>query len=172
MRTGEMPPTVCLEARHLLLQLPASTWTLDGTSSWRIPVRALTSSHRTRSTMAATWPATLREDIRERLRQRYCSPSHVRRTVSSRLPLLPPPSPPASPAPPLPHPGRSDGCTNTSDRCEKRPYEDLIRSRTRLLQECQVPTRAAAVLPERAQHRARRPFLSSLLRGPGTKWSP
>ena len=35
MRTGEMPPTVCLEARHLLLQLPASTWTLDGTSSWR-----------------------------------------------------------------------------------------------------------------------------------------
>ncbi len=90
-------------------------------------------------------------------------------SLSSRLPLLPPPPPRLSLTP-----GALTGaaCTNTSDRCEKRPYEDLIRSRTRLLQECQVPTLAAAVLPERAQHRARRPFLSSLLRGPGTKWSP
>jgi hypothetical protein len=51
---------------------------------------------------------------------------------------LPPPSPRLPRCHPLAPPGRSDRgtvCTNNSDRCEKLPYEDLIRSRTRLLQE-------------------------------------
>ena len=78
---------------------------------------------------------------------------------------VPPPSPRLPRRHPLAPRWRSDrgtACTNTSNRCEKRPYEDLIRSRTRLLQECQVPARAAAVLPEHAQHSVWRPFFLHL----------